>query len=996
MPIRIADIFANLSVRTADYDRGLQQAQQKAGVFSNFIQGIFQGAGQRAFGLLTEGIESLISRMGDAVNKSSDLNESINKTGVVFGNAAAGVVEWSQTSDRALGLSQQKALEAASSFGALFVQMGQGRSKAAEMSEGLLQIAADLASINNKDPAAVFAKIKSGLAGESEPLKDLNIFLNENVVAQKAVQLGLAQSKDAVTEQAKVMARYALIVEQSAYAQGDQARTARELANAQRTLAAEVETGTAKLGDSFRPAVTAITNILADLAPQMFQYAQAAMDQFANGLAAGIRAIIPAITVVRQLLAYWFAPGSPPRVAPDIDKWGTAAMQQFIGGFTAVDVKGAMSSIGSALEQILRSDVSAGKADEGGLVSRVIGSRNAIAAAVAEFKQIGSVAQSTIDRIARSAGSSGGAVASLVKSYFDLQKATDAVNRAQSQLNDITARYDAIISPLQSQLDGVRAEQQKLADQQRLIAAKNTLASFDSSAADKRAAQLEIEQISLEAQINSAEQKKKAETDAAQAGIDAAKQQQDAEQKKLDIAQATIDQQVQINNLLGEQKQLEERLAQQREADAKRQEAEAEQAANKAKQQAEQAQRLADQLHDAQLRYNLEISDTPGKIKLMEAELAKTTVGSAEYYGILTQIHQLQEQYNKELERAAKQAGDLANGDIGTGIGGNITEPLGKASAAGENLAKALQEAFAPLPEATEKTKALADKLGLLVDKLAALFGIDFSVFTNKNKESLQLSGDEWDHYEERVKIANDGATSSFGDFIDSVSRNLDDLNNLFALFKSLSVGDWSAAWDAIKAIAENNFKLTGGGIIGFLMNATANFNQWFTENTAGWGKWFADTSKAMGQWLTDTANQISSFGSTLYQSGQALLGGFWDGLKDKWGEISSWFTDKLASLRAQLPFSEPKDASSPLRGLSKSGAAMVNMIQAGINSTQLDISGALPEGGLLAGATTNNTTTNGYSFGPFHITVNGNATKEDVQTGVQDAILSALRAKGL
>ena len=75
--------------------------------------------------------------------------------------------------------------------------------------------------------------------------------------------------------------------------------------------------------------------------------------------------------------------------------------------------------------------------------------------------------------------------------------------------------------------------------------------------------------------------------------------------------------------MLGEQRQLEERLAQQREADAKRAAAEAEQAANKAKQQQEQAERLAEQLHQAQLRYNLEIADTPSKIKLLEAELAR-------------------------------------------------------------------------------------------------------------------------------------------------------------------------------------------------------------------------------------------------------------------------------------------------------------------------------------------------------------------------------------
>lgn len=260
MAFKIADIFALLTLDDREYKARMRAAQGETSAFANFTQGILQGVGQQAFRFLVSGLETVIGKMGDAVQASSNLNESINKTGVVFGESAQQVLDWSKTSDRALGLSQQKALEAASSFGALFVQMGQGRDKAAEMSEGLLQIASDLGSINNLNPDQVFIKLKAGLAGESEPLKSLNIFLNEHIVAQRAVKLGLAASTDAVSEQAKVMARYSLIVDQSKYAQGDFARTSGDLANAQRILAAQIENGSASLGNTFRPAITSITN----------------------------------------------------------------------------------------------------------------------------------------------------------------------------------------------------------------------------------------------------------------------------------------------------------------------------------------------------------------------------------------------------------------------------------------------------------------------------------------------------------------------------------------------------------------------------------------------------------------------------------------------------------------------------------------------------------------------------------------------------------------
>ena len=174
-------------------------------------------------------------------------------------------------------------------------------------------------------------------------------------------------------------------------------------------------------------------------------------------------------------------------------------------------------------------------------------------------------------------------------------------------------------------------------------------------------------------------------------------------------------------------------------------------------------------------------------------------------------------------------------------------------------------------------------------------------------------------------------------------------------------------------------------------MNASTNFSKWFSENSAAWGKWFADTSKAMGQWLTDTANKISQAGSDLYKAGESLLGGFWDGLKSKWEEISTWFTDKLSSLRAQLPFSEPKDPTSPLRGLAKSGAAMVDMIQSGINAASLNINPLADS--LLAPVTNNNSSTANNMT--FNINIGGGDVA-GIKQGAEDGVLKALRSAGL
>lgn len=997
MATKIADAFVRLYADDRDLNKGLDGARQKTQAFASVTQGFLQGVGQAFTNVLGRGIRAAVDEIGKAVQASSNLSETVNKVGVLFGQNAKEVLDFAETADTALGQSKQSALDAAATFATFGRAAGLSGEALVKFSTDFVGLASDLASFNNTSPEEAITAIGAALRGESEPLRRYGVLLDEATLRQKALQLGIVSTTDqALTPQQRVLAAQVAIYEQTAAAQGDFARTSQGLANAQRILAAEFENGSAKLGDAFRPAVETITNLLVGLAPQMFSYAQNITDQFANGLAAGIRAIIPVITTIRQLFTYWFAPGSPPRVLPDIDKWGAAAMGQFLKGFTAVDVKDAFAGIGSAIEQILRSDVSAGKADENGLVGRVLGSQNAIKAAVAEFGRAGQISETTLQRIVRSSGSAGGSIAALVKAYFDVQKASDTATRAQEQLNRVTEKYDAILDPLRGQLDSVRAEQQRLADQQRLIAAQNTLNNFESTAAEKRAAQLEIQQISLEQQISTVEDQKKAETDKAQAVVDGAKKEQDAAQKKLDIAQATIDQQVQINNLLGEQRQLEERLAQQREADAKRAQAEAEQAANKAKQEAEQAQRLADQLHDAQLRYNLELADTPGKIKLMEAELANTTVGSVEYFNILTQIHQLQEQYNHELEQAAKKAGALGGSEA---IGGldTLAQKLQEDTEGGKSLKAALDEAFGPIPKASKSVTDLADKISALVEKIGLLFGVDFSTWGQSNEDAATKAGTAWDHYGELTASANAKTQNSLDETVAKINTFVD-------VIADIVNGRWAALWERYKAYAIEAYGATDTETETKLKRWEYLFGLFEYTTNLSWSQYWADWSliistglgkatTTIGGWLTSIETKITGFGSTLYKAGQSLLGGFWDGLKDKWGELSSWFTSSLQSLKNQLPFSEPKDPTSPLRGLKESGAAMVDMIQSGINAASLNVN-PLANSLLPAGATTNNNSTANNMV--FNITVSGGGDPQAIAGATKTGILDALRASGV
>lgn len=66
----------------------------------------------------------------------------------------------------------------------------------------------------------------------------------------------------------------------------------------------------------------------------------------AEGIAASGGILADALSAIGKLLSFWLAPGSPPRIAPDIDDWGKATMEEYIKAFGHVNVP---KSLGNGL-----------------------------------------------------------------------------------------------------------------------------------------------------------------------------------------------------------------------------------------------------------------------------------------------------------------------------------------------------------------------------------------------------------------------------------------------------------------------------------------------------------------------------------------------------------------------------------------------------------------------------------------------------------------------
>lgn len=108
------------------------------------------------------------------------------------------------------------------------------------MSQGLTQIAYDISSFFNISVQDALLKVQSGISGELEPLRRLGYALDVATLGHVALEHGITQSVNTMTQAQKAQLRYTAIMEQSGNVMGDMSRTILTPANAMRILEQQV------------------------------------------------------------------------------------------------------------------------------------------------------------------------------------------------------------------------------------------------------------------------------------------------------------------------------------------------------------------------------------------------------------------------------------------------------------------------------------------------------------------------------------------------------------------------------------------------------------------------------------------------------------------------------------------------------------------------------------------------------------------------------------
>ena len=206
--------------------------------------------------------KKLLSFAADAVQVASDLEEVQNVVDVTFGESAEVINKWAKNASDNFGLTELQAKQYSSTMGAMMKSSGMTGDEITNMSMRLAELAADMASFYNLDFDTAFMKIRSGISGEVEPLKQLGIAMTETNLEAYAMSHGFETAYKDMSQAEKTLVRYGYLMDSTADAQGDFARTSDSYANSVRRLENAMTDLKAMLGEQLLPYITDAVNAL--------------------------------------------------------------------------------------------------------------------------------------------------------------------------------------------------------------------------------------------------------------------------------------------------------------------------------------------------------------------------------------------------------------------------------------------------------------------------------------------------------------------------------------------------------------------------------------------------------------------------------------------------------------------------------------------------------------------------------------------------------------
>ena len=260
--------------------------------------------------------------VSDGIKNASNLQEVQNVVDVTFEESAGIINDWATKAASAYGMSELSAKQYTGTIGAMFKSMGLADEQVLSMSSDMVGLAGDFASFYNLEHEEAFNKIRAGISGETEPLKQLGINMSVVNLEAFALSQGIDKTYSSMTQAEQATLRYNYLMSVSADAQGDFARTSGSYANQLRIAQLNMEnlatgigakllpicnealtifngmfSGTMDISTGFSKLTEMVVNLANDLLNSLPQIAETA-GQIITSFASGITSMLPQLAPI--------------------------------------------------------------------------------------------------------------------------------------------------------------------------------------------------------------------------------------------------------------------------------------------------------------------------------------------------------------------------------------------------------------------------------------------------------------------------------------------------------------------------------------------------------------------------------------------------------------------------------------------------------------------------------------------------------------------------
>lgn len=362
----VGKVALDLGINHKAFNRELNSI---AGNAERMVGGAFKKLGLIVAGAFAIG--KLVSFGKAAIGLASDLSEVQNVVDVTFGAMAADINQFSKDALYSFGMSELSAKRFSSTMGAMLKSSGLSGNAVTTLSKDMTALAGDMASFYNLKHEEAFDKIRSGISGQTEPLKQLGINMSVANLEAFALSQGIKKSYQKMSQAEQVMLRYNYLMSVTADAQGDFARTSDSWANQTRILTEQWKIFQGTMGQGFinilTPVVRGLNRLIQKLqiAAQYFKAFTELIFGVAKPAAQGVAAVADAGSAVG---------GAMDDVATGVKKAGKA-VKGSLSGFDVLNVVGQTAAgsledlaegIGGGMDGIDLGSLTTGSLDLGG------------------------------------------------------------------------------------------------------------------------------------------------------------------------------------------------------------------------------------------------------------------------------------------------------------------------------------------------------------------------------------------------------------------------------------------------------------------------------------------------------------------------------------------------------------------------------------------------------------------------------------------------------